>query len=162
MIRQAFGLSLIMTALFLWMFLTTISLLGCSSGGPIVYNGEGVNPKLSQSVADFAADKAELYFKEHYGKGEGWTAHSSIWNLRPEKIHSACPLSPEQKSEGWTEAAGCTVSPWMIVVNDEANPCQTIVHELAHIAGYRFFDDYDYSHASFADYYNRYVFEVCQ
>lgn len=124
------------------LFFFSLLFFACGSVEPIVVGD------LPIETVDRSATYAEEYFTGH---GD-WAHHVKV------------VVGTQEKTTEWCkrDVPACTLSRYQMVVSEDANPCEAILHEFGHIAGMRFFGDSDPDHKRFSDFFNRYVFESCQ
>jgi len=97
-------------------------------------------------------DKAESYFKKNYELYPGKLTESVTVHIgSSEYVSFICGPS------AWS----CNVN-HRLVIRDDGDSCQMILHELGHTASTFIFGSWDSNHDLLTDYYSSFVLESCK
>lgn len=107
--------------------------------------------RRSEESITYLFDKAGNFFKENFGvSSEGLFGKATVHIGSSEKVSSVC--GPEM----WS----CNIN-HRLVIRDDGNFCEMVLHELGHTASMTLFQNWDKKHKLLSDYYFNFVFEAC-
>lgn len=79
-----------------------------------------------------------------------------------EEVTRVCPVPEELKAEGYVQTGSCSINN-TILIAEEADYCQSYLHELAHIWEWLSHIPFDYTHqGKLKDWYGKQIFKLCE